>query len=255
MSGESGSSAARARRKADPKPVISGAVVSLIFLVTLFYLQSRTGPLAKIPEAFLWFSLVPLVIGLFLGGYISGVKWGDFEIGIPKTAEEQLQRVEAQSPVPPSMTVEETGICAPASPAPESASPRDGLIANYQQEYETNRQHYMLAHIYRPTKAPGQFDIYIFVVLHKRGSYGTPQMTFTDIEKAEFCLGPSWRNEIFEVTNSGGLIGIRTRAWGTFFASCSLTFKGERKPVVLFRFVDFYMDPAYQQEAFSAAGS
>jgi hypothetical protein len=212
-----------------------------VFLVAFFYLQSRTGPLAEIPETFLWFSLVPLILGLFLGGYISGVKLG--EIGVDWRTEklgEELTVVQGQS----------LSVAAPSAPGAPSAAAEAGggdMRKEYTDEYERTG-HYMLAHICRPSKWPAQFDIFIFAVRHERGNPGPPKFKLDDVKYAEFHLGPSWRNEPFRAENKGGPIGIRTRAWGTFLASCKLTFKDDRPPVTLFRFIDFYMDPAYRQE-------
>src|SRR5262249_32002912 len=54
-----------------------------------------------------------------------------------------------------------------------------------------------------------------------------------------------WGNEIFTIPNSGGLLGVRTHAWGTFLATCRLTFTDSaRPPIVLHRYIDFEMATA-----------
>jgi hypothetical protein len=66
---------------------------------------------------------------------------------------------------------------------------------------------------------------------------------FAEIEKFELYLGPSWNDEIFTAPNSGGLIGIRTSAWGSFLATGCVTFKDGRAPLILDRYIDFEMAP------------
>jgi hypothetical protein len=103
---------------------------------------------------------------------------------------------------------------------------------------------YMLAHVYRRSLEPDQeFDIFIFVVQHQKGTTTPPKRDFTEIEKAEFFFGGSWGNEVFVAENTGGVIGVRTHAWGTFLATCRITFKDTNiLPVVLYRYVDFSLD-------------
>jgi hypothetical protein len=226
-----------------------------VFLVAFFYLQSRTGPLAKIPETFLWFSLVPLILFLFLGGYISGVKFGGIEVDerTDKLGEEltvvQGQSLTVAAPSTPAVAEPAPPKRAGAPAGPSAAAEAGGgdMRKEYTDEYDRTG-HYMLAHICRPSKWPEQFDIFIFAVRHERGSPGPPKLKLDDVKYAEFYLGPSWRDEPFLAENKGGPIGIRTRAWGTFLASCKLTFKNDRPPVTLYRFIDFYMDPTYRQE-------
>lgn len=102
---------------------------------------------------------------------------------------------------------------------------------------------YMLVHVYRPSTDPLQtFDIFLFLVKHKKGSAGPPRRNLDEIANAEFYFGESWGNETFPVSNNGGVIGIRTSAFGTFLACCRVSFKDpNRKPIVLFRYVDFHM--------------
>ncbi len=102
---------------------------------------------------------------------------------------------------------------------------------------------YMLVHVYRPSSVPNQkYDVFLFIVRHRKGTDGPPRREFEEIEKAEFFFGESWGNEVFAVVNAGGLIGVRTHAWGTFLACCRITFRDKQKqPIVLFRYVDFHM--------------
>jgi hypothetical protein len=104
----------------------------------------------------------------------------------------------------------------------------------------------MLAHVYRTSTEPGQrFQVFVFLVRHRKGSSEPPQRdNFVEIQKAEFFFGDSWGNQIFEVPETKGAIGVRTHAWGTFLATCRLTFTDDaNKPITLFRYVDFFMAP------------
>ena len=102
---------------------------------------------------------------------------------------------------------------------------------------------YMLVHVYRPSKIPNQkYDIFLFVVRHQKSTDGPPRRQFEEVAEAEFYFGDSWDNNIFTVPNTGGVVGVRTHAWGTFLACCRLTFKdSKREPIILFRYVDFHM--------------
>jgi len=102
---------------------------------------------------------------------------------------------------------------------------------------------YMLVHVYRPSTTQHQkYDIFLFLVRHRKGTAGPPQRKFDEIAKAAFFFGESWGNRIFPVENEGGVIGIQTSAWGTFLACCRLEFKDrKRQPIILFRYVDFHL--------------
>jgi hypothetical protein len=80
------------------------------------------------------------------------------------------------------------------------------------------------------------------LVKHKRGAVGATKRVFDEVKAAEFFFGQSWGDQVFRVSNEGGLIGIRTSAWGTFLATCRLTFTDKsRLPIILHRYVDFEM--------------
>ena len=102
---------------------------------------------------------------------------------------------------------------------------------------------YMLVHVYRPSVLQSQkYDIFLFIVRHQKGTEGPPRRQFEEISKVEFYFGESWGNKVFTAENTGGVIGVRTHAWGTFLACCRLTFKDEkREPIILYRYVDFQM--------------
>lgn len=102
---------------------------------------------------------------------------------------------------------------------------------------------YMLVHTYRPSRRAGQkYEIFVFLVRHRKGTTGPPKRDFKEIKRAEFYFGDSWDDQVFSVPSTGGLIGVRTAAWGTFLATCRITFVDpDRKPVILHRYIDFEM--------------
>lgn len=110
------------------------------------------------------------------------------------------------------------------------------------EEYERTGG-YMLVHVCQPsTTTPNWYEIYLFLVQHQKGTSVPPRRDLQEILKVEFFFGDSWGNRTFPVENVGSMIGIRTRAWGTFLACCRIYFRDEsRPPIVLFRYVDFHM--------------
>lgn len=134
---------------------------------------------------------------------------------------------------------------APQVRAEQVPSSPSGWQSERAAEY-TRTDGFMLVHVYRPSLEPGQaFEVFIFLVRHRTGSEGPPQRDFSEILTAEFFFGASWGNEIFTIPNSGGLLGVRTHAWGTFLATCRLTFTDSaRPPIVLHRYIDFEMATA-----------
>lgn len=132
----------------------------------------------------------------------------------------------------------------PEQPVSTEQSPMAEWQGEYSQVYNRTKG-YMLVHVYRPSTVPGQkFDIFIFVLRHRSGDPKSPYRNFEEIKKAEFFFGPGWGNKIFPVANTGGLIGVRTHAWGTFFAACRITFNDPNsEPIILYRYIDFEMAP------------
>jgi len=208
-----------------PKQLILGVCGSVVLLVVFFIMQSRNGPLVEIPKYLLLFSLAPVAIGLVAGGYVTRfkTKWIELE-SLPEAPQTQAS-------------------------APLKAGTGDWRLQHSEEYGRTH--HYMLAHVYRPSTEPGQaFDIFIFVVRHEKGTDRPPKTKFTEIEirKADFFFGESWGNQVFAVPNTGGIIGVRTHAWGTFLATCKVTLT-EHEPVVLHRYIDFFMDAPYARRA------
>ncbi len=89
-----------------------------------------------------------------------------------------------------------------------------------------------LTHIIRPSSKPGQtFDVFIYLIRHKSDD-------LSDIQVAEFFLGPYWENKVFPAVESNGFIGISTSAYGTFLCICRVTFQ-DGAHLYLERYIDF----------------
>ena len=103
---------------------------------------------------------------------------------------------------------------------------RDGIYRN--------QRGLFLSHMLSRSTEPGQvFDIYISLFSHKDGS-------FEDVKKAEFFLGKHWGNKAILGANLGGIIGMRTSAYGPFLCVCKVTFK-DGETVLIDRYIDFEM--------------
>jgi hypothetical protein len=214
-------------------------------------------------------SLAPVLIGLLVDGYIRKISLFGVGIeGLKNVRDSKLKSTDAhqaaasstaQASAAPASLTKSVNADQAASPSTTStalsAPPMDNfnLRAAHESEYERTR-HYMLSHTYGPSTVKGQkFDIFIFIVCHERGTSGPPRTRLEEIEKADFFFGSSWDNETFEVRNEKTIIGVRTRAWGTFLATCRVTFRSgglQKPPIVLHRYIDFYMDPIYAKHAF-----
>lgn len=103
-----------------------------------------------------------------------------------------------------------------------------------------------LVHVVEPsTVEPGWFEIYAYLVGHKRGQYGYPA-DLSDVEKAEFYLGRFWGNEIFPVSGTGGRepIGLATRAFGPTTAVCRVHFT-DGATAILSRYLDLELEVGF----------
>ena len=204
----------------NPKAAYGGFAIGAILLIVFLCIQGSRGNPLDLPLPFLLLPLVPIVSGFVLGGYIKKFKTPIIEAELENLPE------------------------APQHEATKTEPPPTEWQHKRSEEYARTNG-YMLAHVYRPSTEPQQvFDIFIFVVRHQKGTSTPPKRTFTEIQKAEFFFGESWGNEVFTAPNTGGVIGVRTHAWGTFLATCRITFKDPNKPpIILHRYVDFSMAP------------
>jgi hypothetical protein len=191
-------------------------------------LKLAGSPVIDLPAQWLWVSLVPILIGLILGGYISKLE------------------------LPGGVKVETLNLpyYAPASVVARTAkSPRmihaDAALQAAWNGALGNARGLFLVHILQPSKTAGQkYDISVYLMRDVRGDAPNQVVGFDDVEKAEFYFGEGWPGA-FPVNNEGGYIGVNTSAWGQFLAVCRVTFRagadGERQAAVLHRYIDFEM--------------
>ena len=97
-----------------------------------------------------------------------------------------------------------------------------------------------LVHVIEPSNDPEQeYDILLYLFRHRPQGAGSP-FGLNDVEKAEFYLGPAWKDRVFTCQNdgSGGYLGLKISAFGTFMCLCRVTFT-DGETVVLDRYIDF----------------
>lgn len=96
-----------------------------------------------------------------------------------------------------------------------------------------------LAHAITPSKVKGQkLDVFIYLI---RGGFED----IPDVDSAEFFLGYYWNDQIFNVKNEGGYIGISTSAYAPFLCTCRINFKDGSK-AYLNRYIDFEMERVFR---------
>ncbi|MGD0567529.1 MAG: pYEATS domain-containing protein [Candidatus Sulfotelmatobacter sp.] len=122
---------------------------------------------------------------------------------------------------------------------------KDNWILSRGQEYIKNHDLF-LVHVCKPSAITGQtYDVRIFLIRHRKGPLPNQKEGFEDIAKAEFFFGDSWGNKVFPAKNEGSFIGVSTSAWGTFLATCRVTFRNpDERPIIIHRYIDFEMAPA-----------
>jgi hypothetical protein len=221
-------------------------VVSVILFVVFAWLQVSRSAVMELKAQWLWLAIVPILIVLITGKYIGKLKGPGIEFEAYKSDSQmrQLPSTPPQAPTglgeaPPAVSAAALPSVATGAPA---ASDDDWILARKSEYERTNRL--FLVHVYEPSTIPAQkYDITIFLMRHIPGSTPNQRDGFLEVEKLELCFGPAWGNEIFTAGNNGGLIGVRTSAWGSFLATGRVIFKDRRPPVILHRYIDFEMAP------------
>lgn len=210
------------------RALLVGSAGSIILLAVALILQAQHSWVLKVPTQWLAVALLPVLVGLALGGYISRFTFAGVEVEAPP-----LKPVGYVGPG--------SGAHADKTAVPFSRS--SSWTSEREHEYE--RTHNLeLVHIYKPSVRSGQrFDISIYLMRHHQGPEVNQTTGFAEIERAEFFFGPSWGDRVFTANNDGGVIGINTSAWGTFLASCRVVFRDGSNPVVIHRYIDFEMAP------------
>jgi len=224
-------------------PLSWACVVSTALLIFFSTLQIFGSPIVQLPVQWLWISMMPILLALVVGGYIGKFKGAglEFEPGM------RLLPYAQPGPIttPPgggdlsAAMLEKVGVR-------DSVEPELNVDWQKQREAEYARTGGLfIVHVYRRSTQPNQlYDITLFLMRHVHGTAPNQKTGFDDVEKAEFYFGPSWHGEVFVAHNDGEYIGVRTSAWGTFLATCRVTFKNSAKtPLTLHRYIDFEMAP------------
>lgn len=97
----------------------------------------------------------------------------------------------------------------------------------------SNNRGIFLTHVIKPSGVEGQkYDTFIYLVRHESND-------FSDVQYAEFFLGPYWDNLVFKaIEENNGFIGISTSAYGTFLCLCRVIFK-DGSQIKIHRYIDF----------------
>jgi len=169
-------------------------------------------------------------MALFVGGYIKNVNLWGIQVERP-----DLKQLEYVKPVGTRALKTSESV-----PAPPWTGVREA-------EYQRTR-HLTLVHVYAPSARVGQkFDVSIYLMRHHRGITENQTTGFTEVQSAEFFFGPSWGNSVFTAKIGEGVIGITTSAWGTFLATCRVSFNDGGEPIILQRYIDYEMAPRNQR--------
>jgi len=219
--GERGVRTVKSRRM-----LLTGSAASIIMLAIALILQAQHSWILKVPTQWLAVALLPFLVSLALGGYISRFTFAGVDVEAPP-----LKEVEYVRP----------GSGVRADKTATAHHRADSWVSEREEEYV--RTHNLeLVHIYKPSARSGQrFDISIYLMRHNQGREENQTTGFAEIEQAEFFFGSSWGNRVFTAANDGGVIGINTSAWGTFLATCRVVFNDGSAPVVMHRYIDFEM--------------
>jgi hypothetical protein len=120
---------------------------------------------------------------------------------------------------------------------------KEYLFNQWAKEIDERKMHY-LAYVYERSQQPGMFDVTIFLMRFVWGEEPN-QYKLDNVESADFYFGPSWE-EVFTARPSsatGGIVGVRISAWGSFWATCRVKFTTDTEPIILHRVIDFQMPP------------
>ncbi len=225
--------------KNEHSKLVWSCVCSVALLIGFGWLQAIKSPAMELKAQWLWIALLPILIVLLTGKYIGKFKGGGIEFEQFKTEPQMRLLPYAAPPVNPDSSEARSSVEKETSVSSSSTS----WTAERNSKYE-HSDCLFLAHVYEPSTRPNQkYDITVFLIRHIRGPAPNQREGFSEVEKLELYFGPSWDNAIFTALNNGGLIGIRTSAWGSFLATGRVVFKDGRPPLILHRYVDFEMAP------------
>jgi hypothetical protein len=158
---------------------------------------------------------------------------GDVELTLGSVFSAKLGQLDSLTPVAPG--------------PPDSAAAGDP--PSWTDERETiarSTRSLHLVHVIKPSaeRGPGWFEIFAFLVGHRRQKDGHPP-DLSDVVRAEFFLGRHWGNRIIEAEiRPGRPIGLATSAYGPTLCLCRVTF-ADGGTAVLSRYLDFEMSGVF----------
>jgi len=207
-------------------------------------MQTQKAPFLELKAQWLSVAILPILVVLVAGNYIGSFKAFGVEMKFrPNAAFRGLPYLDPPAPTTDSLEQAEA--------FEEEQGPNPSFLEGRPQWTDARNDEYLrgqrlfLVHVYEPSKRPEmKYDITIFLIRHIPGENANQRVGFDEIELMELYLGPSWGHQVFKFHNNGGLIGVRTSAWGTFLATARISFKDEnRLPLILHRYIDFEMAP------------
>lgn len=213
-------------RKGSRRVLVYGAVISALLLAVFIVLQGVAPNLLQMPTQWSLIALVPVLVSVVAGGYVGSFKASatGIEFVAPDKRLKDLPEVAQSAP---------------------NAQARVEAPWQSQRSEEYKRTHGLfLVHIYTLSQEKGQkFDVFIYLVRHQGDSIVPIRAGLSDVEQVEFYFGKAWDHQIFKVGNSGdNILGVRAHAFGTFLATCHVTFRDEKRPpILLYRYVDCEM--------------
>jgi hypothetical protein len=101
-----------------------------------------------------------------------------------------------------------------------------------------NSKHTFIAHTIKPAGGKN-FDVSVYLLRHTTEKPDT--YTIHDIIKAEFFFGKNMGDQVFEVKNTGGPIGIVISLYGPILCTCRVTFADGEK-LFLSKYIDLEME-------------
>lgn len=212
-------------KEKNSKALTWGILVSVFLLVLFSVLKIINSPILDLQSQWLIISIIPILIGLIVGKYIGKIKAGgdgfEIELSDPKLIS-----------LPDITTVKSTSI-----------DINDDWQSERLREY-SRKSDLFLVHVYKPSSIEGQkFDIFVYLARHKEGSVSMIKTGLDDIKNVDFYFGKSWNHKVFTIKNNGrDIIGLKMCAYGTYLATCRVTFTDSKKEkVILYHYIDFEM--------------
>lgn len=212
-------------------PVVIGAIVSVVFIAIFAILEKRLPGVMKLPEGWIILAVIPVIVGLFVGNYITSLK----------TPFGEIQR---KLDVPAGVPTAVPGI----DHQPDSAAvvTDQAAVTEMITEHDSFRREcrdITLVHAFVPAKSQGQkYDVFVFLSRHIQGQGKKNEAGNLDsiVQQADFIFGKSWGNTVFRPKIDGSPIGVRVLAWGSFWATCKVSFiSGTPQSIYIHRYIDF----------------